>query len=206
MISSLLKWGFLGLLVLMAPLLAIPVGIYIGWRLGLLKQFRKVLGGSLSSLRIRERIFRINASYSKSLRETTVGCRYYIPCGDSPFALFRELGGYRCVSAFTIRDTSASAANYGKAVNEAARVLSNCSSRVVVTLDISRGSEVGCMIQVEEPCVKGGDGWFKALGDGIIEREGLLMDAVQSISPSLKVKVCRGREILQGPFMEEGCQ
>jgi hypothetical protein len=202
-LGSLLKWGILGLLILMVPILMVPLGIYLGWRLGLWKQFRKAIGRFRPWLRLRQRIFALDASYSKSLREMSVGCRYYVPCGNSPFALFKKLGGYRCVSAFTIHDTSASTANYGKAVNEAIMVLGNRTSRVVITLDIHNGSQVECTVQVEEPCLRRDEGWFKTLGEDIVERWELLVEDIQSISPALKVELRRGKEILQGPFMEE---
>jgi len=205
MVGSLLKWGIIGLLVLLIPWLIIPVGIYIAWKFGLFKRLKGRRITVTGRIQIRDRISRFNVSSSGGLHEQSAGYTYYVPCNDSPFALIPDHGRFRCVSAFIISDKAGSTSNYKRALNEAVKVLSSCSSTVILTLRLSNGTEVGCMIQVAEPCpVEAGDGWFRSLGETISNRAGLLTGTVHSLSPSLKVKICRGRQILQSPIADEG--
>jgi hypothetical protein len=200
-LSSLLKWGILALIVLLVPWLLFPVAIYIAWKFGFFKGIRDFIKSIRKSIRIRDRVFKLGAPYCKDLRGKTAACTYYLTRDDSPFALLPHLEGYRCVSAIVISDNSGGMNNYKNAIDEAMRFLSNSYSTIVLTLEISGGA-IGCRIQVSEPCFDSSDGWLQRLGNDIADRGWALSNAIQSLSPSLRVKVCRGGEILVSPLME----
>jgi hypothetical protein len=202
-LSTLLKWGLILLIVLLVPWLLLPLAVYIGWRFGIFRGLSETIKRVRKSLRIRDRLFKFNASNHEGLRLKTVGCNCCISCDDSPFALIPDLSWFRCVSALVVSDNSGTMDNYKNAIDEAMRFLSNSYSTVILTLDISAGT-IGCKIQVSEPCFDRSEGWLQRLGDNVSDRGWALENAIQSLSPSLRVRVCRGEEILQTPLMEEG--
>ena len=104
------------------------------------------------------------------------------------------------MSAFVIHDASDSSANYKRAISEMAAILSNGPAALILTLGFRRGAEVDCRVQVVEPCLCKGEAELKRLGDEASGRGRMLVETIQAISPSLKVRICRGREIARGPL------
>ena len=200
LINSLLKWGFLSILVLVVPWCSIPVGIYFAWKFGLLRRSKLVLHRLAADLRIRDKLFKLNASNSMGLIEKGAAVKYYVPCNDSPYALIPQPAGFLSISAFVIRDASGSPANYKKAINEAVQLLSKGTTSVVLTLGFAKGSEVDCKVLVAERCLCKGDTWIRILGEDTAERGAALIGAIQAIAPSIKVRMCRGDEILRNPM------
>jgi len=205
-VNGLLKWGLLAVLVLLSlrfPWLLLPVGLYFAWKRGLLKRFRKVALDTAGRVDLRGRVMRWDLANSKELRERTTGYRYYIPFDDSPFALLKNGAGYRSVSAFLIEDRSGAVANYKRAVADAVQVLSGGPNQVVLTLIFSKEG-VGSKIQLIRPVLvtKGRGAGYEEIGNEVMEATRVLTEAVRSRSPTLRVKVCRGRDILRIPVLE----
>ena len=204
--NGLLKWGLLGVLILLGlrfPWLLLPLGLYFAWKYGLLKRFRKVASDTAGRVDLRGRMLRWDLANCKELHEKAVGYRYFVPCKDSPFALLKDAVGYRSVSAFVIQDTSGAVANHKKAVAEAVQVLSGGQHQVVLTISFSRG-RVGSKIHVVSPTIimKEKGGGFEEMGNEAMGMARALTDAVRARAPTMKVKVCRGGEILRTPVLE----
>jgi len=202
--NGLLKWGLLALLLLLSlrfPWLLPPLGLYFAWRYGLLKRFRRVASDTAGRVDLRGRVLRWDMANCKELHERAVGYRYFVPCEDSPFALLKDGVGYRSVSAFVIQDTSGAVANHKRAVAEAVRVLSGGPNQIVLTLIFSKGG-VGSKIQlIRQVLVTKGTG-YEGIGKEVMEAARVLTGAVRSRSPTLRVRVCKGRDILRIPVLE----
>ena len=204
--NGLLKWGLLALLLLLSlrfPWLLLPLGLYFAWRFGLLKRFKKVASDTAGRVDLRGRVMMWDLANCKELHEKAVGYRYFVPCEDSPFALLKDAVGYRSVSAFVIQDTSGAVANHKRAVAEAVQMLSGGQHQVVLTLSFSKG-RVGSKIHVVSPTIimKEKGGGFEEAGNEAMNMARALTEAVRSKSPTLKVRVCKGRDILRIPVLE----
>ncbi|MBM5805636.1 MAG: hypothetical protein FJZ49_06225 [Candidatus Verstraetearchaeota archaeon] len=202
--NGLLKWGLLALLLLLSlrfPWLLLPLGLYFAWRYGLLRRFRKVALDAAGMVDLRGRVLRWNLASCKELQERTVGYRYFVPCEDSPFALLKDGAGHRSVSAFVIQDTSGAATSHKRAVAEAVQLLSGGSNQVVLMLIFSKGG-VGSKIQLIRPTLVAKGTGYEWIGSEVMEAARVLTEAVRSRSPTLRVRVCRGRDILRIPVLE----
>ncbi len=187
---SLLKWGAVLLIVALIPQTIPALCLYFAWRLGLIARTKRLAAPLARRLLAQNRVSRWRFADRGGLCELVKSQRFYIPEGGAPFAFVPGLLGLRCVSALILEGGGCSPELYRKAAGEALRLLTY-DSRVIVVL--SGGGEGDKIYVVSRERVAKRD--FMRAGAEMVERLRVAAGMMESVSPSLRVRVCRGEEI-----------
>jgi len=204
--GSMLKWAVLVGLVLIAPWVLFLIALYLAWKAGAFGRMAKAFTSVRRKAGISDTVSRWKLARSKKLDERALTYKYYTYGGGegAAFAIVPDCAGFRCISAFSIMDSSGAIDSYKRAMGEVLKVLNGSSSRVVITLVFSGGEHVENRIQVVTRVSGLIHGEFQRAGFEAMDKIRLATGLVEAEEPTLKVRVCRGKEILAMPALGEG--
>ncbi len=188
---SLLKWGAVLLIAALIPQTIPALCLYFAWRLGLITRAKRLAVPLGRWLLAQKGASRWRFAGRGDLRELVTSQRFYIHDMDAPFVFVPSLLGLRCVSALILEGGACSPELYKKAAGEALRLLSHDSRLIVV---LSGGGEEGDKVYVVSKA-RAARGDFMRSGTEMVERLRIAAGMMESVSPSLRVRICRGEEI-----------
>lgn len=199
--SSLLKWLMVGIIIAIFPWSVIILVLYGAMKSGLLKKamacFRNLTHGS----GMLERLVVWWMGRRGELRKCSISVEYYTPNDLSPYILVPDGAGFLCISAVSLDDSSGSPEAYRKAVSDMIKAIGGRGCTVSFIGTTSGGGRFENRFQIVARHTLSADFDFKKAG---IEQMKLIEIAKSMAcwaSPTMKVKIHRGEELLLMPRM-----